>query len=204
VVIVGKRGSGKSTHAKAMAAALVAEGARVVAFDVHDEYSKHGRASAAVTLGPLTQRCTVAELVDEPTRLDHGALALAVVPEEKTAEALAQSVVDVIDLCEATGELVLMLDEVGFYAHGHALDRLNVLATQSRHAAMPVVFVAQRTVQVPKTARTQASRIITFLQTNRDDLKELEELTEEPSFASRVKRLARGRFLEWRDPGVTQ
>lgn len=197
-LVVGKRGTGKSTFAKRLAGAEQDAGRSVLVLDPHDEYSRHGRACEAVELGPLRSRCTVDELLASPSLLDQPALSLAVVPEERSAEGLADAVTEVVALAEATGGLTLFLDEVGFYSELIA-SRLNVLATQSRHASMPLVLVAQRTVQIPKTARTQASALYSFRQTNRDDLKELSELVEDDTFAAAVKRLHRGRFLSWRE-----
>ncbi|NBD09638.1 helicase HerA domain-containing protein [Corallococcus silvisoli] len=196
VLCVGKRGTGKSTRAKAMLAAAMAAGQRVLAFDPHDEYSKHGRDSGQVRLGPLTQRMTLVELADNLDVLEEDGLALAVVPEgsqRDKGEDFAALVDDVLDV----GELVFLADEVGQWGR-YAIEALEELACQSRHSAVPVVLVAQRLTQIPKTARTQATQLNSGRQDNPDDLKALADLAGD-DFAVAVARLARGEHKHWRD-----
>lgn len=198
VLIVGKRGCGKSHHAKGLVTAELAAGARVVAFDPHDEYSQKGRKSPQVTLGPLTQRCTVDQLVDKPELLDVKKLSLAVVPEGVPTDELADAFSEVADLIASTGRLTLFADELGEYSDEGA-KTINSLATQSRHYETALVLVAQRMTQIPKTARTQASHLHTFLQSNPEDLEALVKLTGDRDFAARVSRLPRRKHLTWRD-----
>lgn len=197
VLIVGKRGCGKSYAAKALAADLLKSGARVVAFDPHDEYSKKGRKSPQVNLGPLTDRVTLEQLIENPQLLDSKKLSLAVVPEGSNAD-LAGGFAELVELVSATGGLTLIADEVGEYSQ-HGEDALNSAATQSRHYECPIVLVAQRMTQIPKTARTQASVLHTFLQSNPEDLEALVKLTGDKEFAARVSRLPRRKCLTWRD-----
>ncbi|RJS26075.1 hypothetical protein DRW03_06345 [Corallococcus sp. H22C18031201] len=193
---VGKRGTGKSTRAKAALGAAMKAGQRVVAYDVHDEYSQLGRDSGQVVLGPLTHRMTVSELADNLDVLERDGLALAVVPEgpnREKGEDFAALVEDVLDV----GELVLLADEVGQWGR-YCAEALDELACQSRHSAVPVVLVAQRLTQVPKTARTQATQINSGRQDNPDDLRALADVAGQ-DFASAVSRLVRGEFRHWRD-----
>jgi len=200
VLVLGKRGSGKSHAAKQLIAAELDAGARVVAFDPHDEYSRHGRKTSEVTLGPLEQRCTVAELEQRPELLDSRKLSLAVVPSVRKGPELAEEFETVSGMVTSTGRVTFVADEVGEYSD-HAAEELKSLATQSRHYLVPLVLVAQRATQVPKTARSQASRILCGRQDEPDDLAALEKRTRltAPDFAARVSRLPRRQLLEWRD-----
>lgn len=196
-VIVGKRGTGKSTAAKDVCAQALAQGARVVAFDPHDEYSRGGRESSEVRLGPLRSRVALADLLRAPGRfLDFERVSLAVVPREEP-DAAAEDFVALSRIVASTGELVFVADEVGYWGP-HCAQRLDWLATQSRHAEVPVVLVAQRLTQIPKTARTQATHLVSFRQDNPDDLKALEQLAG-ADFAAGVSRLGRGEWMHWRD-----
>jgi energy-coupling factor transporter ATP-binding protein EcfA2 len=192
---VGKRGSGKSTRAKQLLAAAMAAGQPCVAFDPHDEYSQEGRQSSQVRLGPLTQRMTVEQLAADPDALLEKRLSLAVVPEglgpREKAEAFSALVDEVLD----AGDVVLLADEVGQWGR-YCAEQLDELACQSRHSGVPVVLVAQRLVQVPKTARTQATLVNSGRQDNPDDLAALADLAGE-GFSEAVARLKRGECVQW-------
>lgn len=200
VLIVGKRGSGKSYRAKELIAEQLAAGVRVCFFDPHDEYSQKGQASDQVNLGPLKNRCTVDELLDSRGKLlNDPKLSLAIVPRMRPRKALAEDLADVATQVQLARNVVFGCDEVGEYSD-IANDDLISLATQSRHYSVPVVFVAQRMVQVPLTARSQTSILFCGVQSNPADLDALRLLTGSPSFSADVSRLPRRRLLEWRDP----
>jgi DNA helicase HerA-like ATPase len=198
VVIVGKRGSGKSHTAKALCGEQVKAGQRIVAFDPHDEYSKLGRKSDAVTLGPLKQRFTLAEVIANPLLLDDPKLCAAVVPSGRGGAELAADFRDFWQLCEDTGGLIVVADEMGDYS-AHAEETINHAATQGRHYGVPCVFVAQRLTQVPKTARTQCSTLIVGVQNDPEDLKQLEKITGRDDLAALVAALPRRKFITWSD-----
>lgn len=216
LAIVGKRGSGKSSLAKAICAAELEQGSRIVSFDVKDETSRHGRVvDGQVELGALPMRLHM----DDMRRMDPEArylllvdpdLALAIVPrkgEQNTADDfrlfvrwLDESQTRAID--EGNGlPLVAFIEEVGVFSL-LAQGELNYLGTQSRHMLCAVVFVAQRMTQIPLTARTQVTRLCTGLQNNPDDLDAIAKLVgvdHGKTFAAGVSRLPRRKFLEWRD-----
>lgn len=197
-LIVGKRGTGKSTAAKLQLAELLKRKHRAVAFDPHDEFSGKGRANEHVFLGPLADRILVDELIRNPTLLDDENLSLAVVPRLRQRDAAADFE-DFADLIQQTGDLVALVEEVGLLSD-YCRDALNTLATQSRHYGMPLVLIAQRMTQIPKTARTQASVTVSFLQTNPDDLDALVDLADgDKTLAARVSRLALGDCVVLRD-----
>ena len=196
-LIVGKRGTGKSTSAKALAGFLMEAGHAVVAFDPHDEYSQRGRKSEQVYLGPLHDRVTVAELERDPSALDTRG-SLAVVPSLHRRECAADFGT-FVQLIQDTGDVATIVEEVGLLSE-LAADELNELATQSRHYAIPLVLVAQRMTQIPKTARTQASVVVSFLQSNPDDLDALADLADgDKELAARVRSLPAGECVVWRD-----
>lgn len=201
VVIVGKRRSGKSFQAKQLLHSEVRAGARVVAFDPHDEYSRHGKRTTATNLGPLTQRCTVDQLLDAPQMLDSPRLSLAVIPRTASKRDTAEDAKQLINLVRLTGDLTVCWDEVGEYGDG-AYDELESMATQSRHwgdHGCPVIYVAQRAVQIPRSARDQASVLITGIQNDPDDLTVLRKITGSPKFAEATSRLPRPGTLTWRE-----
>lgn len=197
VLIVGKRGSGKSHAAKDLCASELKAGARVVAFDPHDEYSQLGRKSDAVTLGPLSKRVSVDALLKEPELLDDARLSLAVVPRGEPKQ-IAREFRAVADQVLETGNITFLAEELAVYGE-YAEDDLNYAATQSRHVNVALVFVSQRMVHVPKTARTQATVLQSFLQNDPEDLKAISKITGSKDFAERVARLPRRKSLSWRD-----
>lgn len=197
VAVVGKRGTGKSTCAKALVGRALDKRVRAAVFDPHDEYSRHGRASDQVVLGPLDDRCTVEQLLRaRGSQLDDKRLSLAIVPGSEPGDC-AEDFDAVARLVAATGGLLFVVEEVGFISD-RAADRLNWLATQSRHFGVPLLFVAQRLTQIPKTARTQLTQLVSFRQDNPDDLRALAELAGD-TFAADVSRLGRGQSRTWRD-----
>ncbi len=196
VLIVGKRGTGKSNAGKTLLAAELKRGARVLAFDPHDEYSVLGRKSDEVRLGSCRDRLSVAALAVTPEKLDDKKLSLAVVPEGLPS-AVAKDFAQVVDVVQDTGRLVFLVEEVGMFSE-HVEENVNHLACQSRHWSVACVLLAQRMVQIPKTARTQASMLVSFRQDNPDDVAALEKIAG-PEFAARVSCLPRGRCEVWRD-----
>lgn len=195
-VCIGKRGTGKSTCAKRLLAAALDDGLRVLAWDPHDEYSRHGRESGQVRLGPLDDRATFAELLLRPELLDAPNLSLAVVPRARPEE-MAEDFAIFVPMVAATGGLLVCVEEVGLFEE-FARSDLNLLATQSRHWEVPLLMVAQRATQIPKTARTQITNLVSFRQDNPDDLRALSDLAGE-DFAAAVSRLGRGEHRTWRD-----
>jgi hypothetical protein len=195
--VVGKTGMGKSNYAKALCAEQMELGNRVVVFDVCDEYSGEGRATEHVKLGPLTQRCSVDELILDPKSwLDRKDLALAVVPEGDP-EVIARDFEHASELIRHTGNLVFVVEEVGYFGE-HCQERLKAVATMYRHHGIVAVFCAQRAVQIPLTARSQASQIVAFRQDEPADLQALDARINE-DFAEQVSRLRPGDHVVWRD-----
>lgn len=136
---------------------------------------------AALVTGSVTLR----ELRANPKQLAPAKVALSIRSEAHTYEALASEVCQAIDLARAAGDLCLVFEDVGWYGRQYTerdgaepkrsvAFELAMLACDGRDAAS-VVFVAQRATQVPPDARSQASRVVSFAQTEVDDLKALEE-----------------------------
>lgn len=192
--VIGISGSGKSFAAKGAVRRELERCRRVVAFDPCDEWSRLGRRSKAVTLGPLNQRVTFEELeMDIRGHLCADNLSLAVVcsdDQKVAAEQCAQFVLWV----KSCGNMLAVFEEVGFYAGPDAgiedgKRALNLIATQGRHWAdgdgegsCPVLFVGQRMVHVPASARAQLTQLESFLQTMPQDLDELRDLTRSKAF----------------------
>lgn len=201
VVVIGKTGTGKSNYAKRLISENLAAGARVVAFDLHDEYSLKGKRSPQVRLGPLAERCTVDQLVADPRRyLDQNGGGLAIVPEDDDPARVARDFEGVADLVRHTGNLMFVIDEVGYF--GDLCEpKLKAIATTYRKFSVSVVMIAQRAVQIPLTARSQASAIVAFRQDEIPDLDALEKRCAGsiPDIAVRVARLPPGDHVLWRD-----
>lgn len=199
VLITGKRGSGKSTKAKELAASEIRHGHRVVAFDPHDEYSVQGKKTKAVTLGPLKRRVTLERLLEHPEILREPGLSLAVVPSNGTMGVdLAEDFADLVSMIEEVGDVTFIADEVGDYSK-YANAELEHIGTQSRHWNVPLVLVSQRAIHVPKTARDQVSILFAGVQSDADDLKALAKVARSPDFAEAVSRLPRPGILTWRE-----
>lgn len=199
MAIPGKRGMGKSTEAKKVCAAELQAGARCAAFDYHDEYSVHGDTNdGVVTLGPLSQRCTVDQLLDRPELMDEPRLSLAIVPRAGSPVYVAGQFKEVHSVWVNTGRFTAFVDELGRFAR-YAADQLADLATQSRHYKIPLVLASQRMVHIPADARSQVTEMRCFRQTHPADLKAIYELTGSEDFAARVPRLRKHEKLKWRD-----
>lgn len=203
--IVGVSGSGKGNCAKAWVGAAMKVGARVVCFDPEDEYSQKGRASPYVFLGPLLERCTFEQLADAPGRwLDGDELALAVVPDDDD-DAAAEQCADFVELIRPTGNLTAVFDELGGYAFGNqqaqvAQKALNKIATKGRHDGISAIFVSQRLVHVPTSARAGLTALELFNQTSPADLHALEELTGKPELGEQVSKQKPGESVLWVSP----
>lgn len=216
LAVVGKRGSGKSSLAKAISGAELDAGSRIIGFDPKDEMSRHGRVvDGQVELGPLPMRLAMDDLRRMNPEARHlllvdPELALAVVPRKGEQEC-AEDFKQLLKWIEASQDraidegtalpLVFFVEELGIF-YLFAQGELNYLGTQSRHMLCAVVFVAQRMTQIPLTARTQITRLATGLQNNPDDLDAIAKLVgvhHGKPFAAGVARLPRRKFLEWRD-----
>lgn len=210
VVIVGKVGSGKSTYAKRLIAEQLSAGARALAFDPNDENSRHGEKKQHVDLGPLRDRCTVDELLANAARggtwLERADLSLAVVPESKMPDALAEDVEALHALVATEGDMVVLLEEMGLYRDTAAMI-LRVWGTQSRHygkKGSPLIACAQKLVLIEKSLRDQCSILVTGVQTDPEDLDTIEKIVR-PSlgedgakkFAHDVATLPRPGLLGW-------
>lgn len=198
--IVGKTGMGKSTLMKELARREMAVGCRVIAFDPHDEYSVHGIKTDEVTLGPLTRRMTVREFVDAAAAGEEfdERLALAVVPEGEDEREIAEEFKQVARLVKNIGNVTFLVDELGDFQEC-AQFALNRVVTGYRKFGVPVVYGAQRMVQIPLTSRTQLSDIVSFLQDDESDLDALVRRTRIEGFGDEVLNLNVGQFKHWRD-----
>jgi thioesterase domain-containing protein len=70
-----------------------------------------------------------------------------------------------------------------------------MLAVLSRAWGVPLVLVAQRAVSIPKTAREQVSKLISFRQSSPDDIAALAERI--GAKAEKVAKLPRYEFVAW-------
>ncbi len=201
---MGKRGSGKSHWFRSH---VLPHEPRVITWDVHAEHSCDVR----VTVDELT-----ALLAGGPLAGGDGRWSIAVTPEDTFPEPCAAAFTELVHVLADVGGYTLAIDEVGIIGK-RAGEALEHVATQSRHygersgcfygerPGVPVVFLAQRAVQVPKTAREQASRIVTFRQDNSADVDALVERIG-PEWGARVWTLNRERheFVHWREDAPTE
>lgn len=202
---VGKTGMGKSHLVKELLRTFGAKGVQIVALDVNDEYSRHGRPSSVRTLGPLRDRVTAAELARKPELLLEQRLSLAVVPDA-TPKQRARAFIMVSRMLRGADRRVLFLvDETGSVINSSlhpdchkAAAELAVVATSGRHQSISLFIVAQRAAQIPPDVRSQASEWIVFRQ---DEVSDLDALAERlgKDFSQRTRALQLGQHLDWRD-----
>lgn len=205
LLVVGKTGAGKSSEVKEALRQWLTAGVRIVALDVCDEYSRDGRETGLVRLGPLRKRVRASELAAHPAQLLDSRLSLAVVPDEKTAHAAARAFLLLAALLRhAPSRTLFVADEVGFWTDGtlgpaptQAQRNLVALATNGRHDGIALVMVAQRASQVPKSARAQCTEIWAFRQDDPEDVAALAERIGKRAEDS--ARLQVGESVEWRD-----
>jgi hypothetical protein len=186
VVVVGITGSGKSYWTKRE---IVDKAPHVVVWDPHGEYAEDaedGDGCAGVRGVPLDT--LDAELEDDNARV-------AVVPEYRTLDELSKQFVVFCDVAKECRDVLLVVDEIGLL-YG-APKHVEYLATQSRHWGCPLVLIAQRAVQIPSTARDQASRIVSFRQIRPDDIEALADRIGER--AERIGKLPRRERVEWHE-----
>lgn len=197
VLIVGKRGSGKShwyrTH-------VLPHERRVLTWDPHGEH-------------PGDVRLTPDQLVDRLPELASGnPIRWAITPSSRWPKPCADEFTELVRILDEApaGRYVLAIDEVGIIGE-RAGEALAHVATQSRHfgeqagqGGVPLVFLAQRAVQIPKTAREQASQVVTFRQDNAADVDALSERIGE-QLAAKVWTLNRERHecIHWREDAAS-
>lgn len=206
VAIPGVSGSGKSTAAKEFVRAEMKRGTRIAFFDPEDEYSVHAPSRGNVDKGPLTQRATWDEFVSRGYRywLDRPDLALAVVPDDDDDDA-AEQCREFVEAVKGTGNLCAGFDELGGYAFGNdnasiAQKALNTLATKGRKWPVSAIFVSQRMVHIPLSARASVTAMLSFNQVNPADLRALAELTGSEEFSAGVASHGVGEASLWLSP----
>ncbi len=205
MMVLGMTGTGKSKWLKQLLRKWLARGARVVVVDLDDEYSRH--APPERFPGPMRERMTARELAQFPRKLFEAKLSLSVVPSDDTEKSAARCFQLVSRLAKAAGAetrlpVIVVVEEVGYFAQ-LADAELKALATRYRKYGVACVFVSQRAAQVPKTVRSQTSRLACFQQLEVEDLEALGKKFGS-QFAERVSRLPPGVFEGWRTHASTQ
>lgn len=201
LLVLGKTGQGKSHFVKSELRQWVRDGARVVVLDPAGEYGKDRAVG-----GPMRQTVTASQLADEPYLLKREKLALAVVPDEKySSESAAQAFLLLSALVVKCAPVVLVVEEVGFWAHGKggrkafaAASKLDALATLAGKDGVSIVVVAQRAAMVPAATRSQASQIVSFAQDEAEDITVLLRRTRDEKFAMSVTTLRPREWVTWR------
>lgn len=211
LLVTGKTGCGKSSRVKEALRSWLAQGVRVVAVDVCDEYSRHGTAKhGLVQLGPLRQRVTAAELARRPELINDSRLSLAVVPMDRTPRAWARAFLLVERLVRSSGKAVVVVDEVGTWTSlgngpecARARAALESLSTNGRKDGLALVVVAQRAAQIVPNVRSQASEWWAYVQDEAADVEALAERFGRES-AEAVSRLPLYESIVWRDATQTK
>ena len=193
-LVVGVRGTGKSYYT---AMRRVPCERRIVIFDPHGEYSDPDEYDVA-------ERITLYELAGDPALLAEPAFKYSVVPDWHRGDIgerwdlLAEEFGAFVDMLEAmTQPCVAVVEEVGMLAEAGATKALKYMATQSRHwgGGVAVVLVAQRAMQIPKTAREQASHIVSAQQTDPEDIEAIRKRI--GSAADRIAKLNPCEYVTW-------
>lgn len=203
----GVRGSGKSTfgkltvdahqHRRTWATSPRRPKTRVLAFDLLDEWSVHGRPrrKEKVLIGPLHDRVTFSEFYDQggyKELLRQPDLSLAVVPDLELLldhKAVGEAFADVARLLPSVGDLLFVCSEVGYYEE-HCRKEMIMLATLSRHWDVSLWVEGQVATMIAKKARAQFTQYYTGQQTDAADLDALDDMTKRsphwPGFADQV------------------
>ncbi|HLK99548.1 MAG TPA: hypothetical protein VK539_03145 [Myxococcaceae bacterium] len=189
--IVGVTQHGKSTWAKQWAAFLLTKLYSVIAWDPGDEWSVMGKARKYAKRGPLKVKVLFSELLSKPVKyLSRKRLSLAVVPDEMPAELLNGEKKISQDewissqfrrfaawVRRATPEgvpIALFIDECHQLLK-HAEDVLEDVALRWAKEEIVPVFIAQRWLHFPKNVRAQLAWVVSFLQTEKSDLRFMRE-----------------------------
>lgn len=182
LVVTGITGAGKTHY---VTHEVVKAASRVVVWDPKGEYE--------------LEHATLDEVAAAPELLDAERLRLAVVPTSEDLDELSEDFCDFVGLVKHSGGgFVLVVDEV-VLLEGRARRMLAYIATQSRAwgDGVPLVLVSQRATDIPKTARVQASRIVTFRQTDPDDVAALREVI--GARAEQIPKLPRHECVTWHE-----
>lgn len=196
-VVLGKRGTGKSYWTKQHLRELSgAHPGRIVVWDPMEEYGEGSDRTRNPPQLPALQSADIEDFgalaEDAHTR---GPLMVAVHAWQKRKTDRVEAFRHFTAILEECRNLLLVIDEAGSIPRDNWADEIEHIATRSRHWAMPVVFVAQRAVQVPPNAREQATRIVSFRQ---DRPQDIDALTERMGpKAEELRHLKRRQFVAW-------
>jgi DNA helicase HerA-like ATPase len=178
-LVLGVTGTGKSYWTQRQ---VVETSPRVCVWDPHAEYG-------CETVSPE-------ELEDAPHKLRAASVQLSCVPDWDDPESIVPQFASWVRTCRLHAEgVVLVVDEIVLLEGAAAW--LKLLATQSRHWDCPLVLVSQRATSIPKTARAQMSRVVSFLQSDPDDVEALRAVIGEK--ADQVPKLARHEHIDWHE-----
>jgi energy-coupling factor transporter ATP-binding protein EcfA2 len=203
VVVIGQRGCGKSHFVKLN---IVADCQRYIVFDPHGEY-------------PCDERLDLDGFIDAaPRLLSQETMRVSVTPASRMPDEVTKDFCRLVEFVNESGGFVFLIDEVGILSDAGGVNHLKYLATQSRHfgeepwipgqpqpapdpahVGVPVVFLAQRAVQIPLTARNQASHVISFMQNDPEDIEALRKRI--GHMADQIPKLSRAKHekVHWRE-----
>lgn len=189
MLVCGVTRTGKTTFAKALVRATAGRFFRVVVFDVDSEYQREGQVVSTVALAR------------RPELLDEKGARLVVRPVGESAAELGRDVGFLLRLVRAKSSssrpTLLVLEEPGRWAPA-VRELCDEAAISWAKHGVALCYVSQRAALVPKTTRTQLSKIISFRQTEPSDLDALEERAGS-EFRARVPFLRVGEHLDWKD-----
>lgn len=205
VVVVGKRGAGKSTFVKALMAEIRDHGGAVLGFDLHDEFSEDCELLDGMEPGPLRDRCTTEQLILNPVWLTDPDLSLAVVPNKDTRARdlldIAPLILDAQRMERGKRLLHFFVSEVGAIKV-EAEAALVEISTEWRKFGVAPIYDSQRFVHIPMSSREQSSDIVSFLQDSEADVDALRFRFKDR--ADRIPTLGRGEYEHWRDTALTK
>lgn len=178
IIIIGLPLSGKTF----LAAKLTANVPRILYFDPYHDYQEAAGA----------EEIAADSLIENPRVLAKARFRYAVIPDEND---IAQQLEDVVSLARATGNLVLVMDEVGDYKRNAQLT-LEKLARNGRHNGIVPIYVSQVAMDIPRTVRRIATRVYSFRQEDIEDLDALRERYGE-KYATEVSSLKLHEYRLW-------
>jgi len=178
IIVVGNQGAGKSVWSKGFSAAR----SRLLVYDPMASYA------VDFTTDPETYLQPIADGKLKTFRFG------TYLPDELPLFGMASY---------AAGDCLLIFEECGFlFSRGTTLDPwLARLVYMGRHRSVSLLLVAQRAASIPIAVRSQASRIVTFRQTEPEDVKAITERIGK-QYREELPQLPDLACLDWEGGGV--